>query len=166
MQHDDTQPRAYRLARQAAIAGGLLLMVAMITTVASVLSNSLFGKPILGDTEIVEALMGAAVAAFLPWCQVRGANVIVDFFTMRLSPRATSALDSLAYVVFAVVAAVLTWRLVDGTITQFERERVSMFLKIPMWWSYGLASIACVLWVWVCVQTAWDRARFAMTRHG
>ena len=69
-----TDSAVYRLARQAAIFGGLLLMVAMLTTVASVLTNGLFGKPILGDTEIVESLVGVAVAAFLPWCQVRGAN--------------------------------------------------------------------------------------------
>jgi len=160
------QPFEFRLARQAAVTGGLLLMVAMITTVASVVSNALFSRPILGDTEIVEALMGAAVAAFLPWCQVRGANVIVDFFTMKLSARVTSAIDAVAYVVFATVAAVLTWRLVDGTITQFERERISMFLKIPIWWSYALATLACVLWVWVCIRTAWDRARFAAGHDG
>jgi TRAP-type C4-dicarboxylate transport system permease small subunit len=141
-------------------------MVAMLTTVASVVTNGLFGKPILGDTEIVEALVGVAVAAFLPWCQVRGANVIVDFFTMRLPPRATSALDALAYGVFALVAAVLTWRLIDGAFTQYERERVSMFLKIPVWWGYGLASTACVLWVLVCMRTAWDKARLSLTRHG
>lgn len=160
------QPLVYRLARQAAIAGGLLLMLAMLTTVASVLTNGLFGKPILGDTEIVEALVGVAVAAFLPWCQVRGANVIVDFFTMRLSPRATGALDALAYVTFAIVAGVLTWRLIDGAVTQYDRERVSMFLKIPVWWGYGLASIACVLWVLVCARTAWDKAKLALGHHG
>ena len=161
-----TQSAVYKLARQAAIFGGLLLMVAMLTTVASILASGLFGKPILGDTEIVESLVGVAVAAFLPWCQVRGANVIVDFFTMRLSPRTTSALDALAYLVFAVVAAVLTWRLIDGAFTQYERERVSMFLKIPVWWGYSLASLSCVLWVLVCLRTAWDRGRFALIRYG
>lgn len=156
----------YRLARRFAIIGGLFLMVAMLTTVASVLSNGLFGKPILGDTEIVEVLVGVAVAACLPWCQVRGANVIVDFFTMRLSVRAVAVLDAIAYLAFAVVAAVLTWRLIDGAFTQYDRERVSMFLRIPMWWGYGLASVACVLWVLVCVRTGVDRARAAVSPRG
>lgn len=140
----------------------MLLVAALLVTVASVGTNLAFGKPILGDTEIVELLMGGAVASFMPWCQVRGANVIVDFFTMKLPRPVTDALDALAYLVFAVIVAVLTWRMIDGAITQYERERVSMFLKIPQWWGYAAASAASVLWVLVCVSTAWDRARGAM----
>jgi TRAP-type C4-dicarboxylate transport system permease small subunit len=160
------RPFLYRAAEACAAAGGGALLLALLVTVVSVVSNDLFGKPILGDTEIVELLMGVAVAAFMPWCQVRGANVIVDFFTMRFPARVNSAIDAFAYVLFAVIVAVLTWRMIDGTVTQYERERVSMFLKIPQWWGYALASAACVLWVLVCLRTAWDRARSAFTRRG
>ena len=154
-------PFLYRLAEWFAAAGGLALFAALLVTVASVVSNDLVGRPILGDTEIVEMLMGIAVAAFMPWCQVRGANVIVDFFTMKFPKRVNDAIDAFAYLVFAVIVAVLTWRLVEGTFTQYERERVSMFLKLPQWWGYALASVSAVLWVLVCLRTAWDRARSA-----
>lgn len=154
-------PFLYRLAEWFAAAGGLALFAALLVTVASVVSNDLVGRPILGDTEIVEMLMGIAVAAFMPWCQVRGANVIVDFFTMKFPKRLNDAIDAFAYVVFAVIVAVLTWRLVEGTFTQYERERVSMFLKLPQWWGYALASASALLWVLVCLRTAWDRARSA-----
>ena len=154
-------PFLYRLAEWFAAAGGLALFAALLVTVASVVSNDLVGRPILGDTEIVEMLMGIAVAAFMPWCQVRGANVIVDFFTMKFPKRVNDAIDAFAYLVFAVIVAVLTWRLVEGTFTPYERERVSMFLKLPQWWGYALASVSAVLWVLVCLRTAWDRARSA-----
>lgn len=157
-------PLLYRVAEWFAAAGGLALFAALLVTVASVLSNDLVGWPILGDTEIVEMLMGIAVAAFMPWCQVRGANVIVDFFTMKFPKRLNDAIDAFAYVVFAVIVAVLTWRLIEGTFTQYERERVSMFLKLPQWWGYALASVSAVLWVLVCLRTAWDRARSAFGR--
>ena len=157
-------PFLYRLAEWFAAAGGLALFAALLVTVASVVSNDLVGRPILGDTEIVEMLMGIAVAAFMPWCQVRGANVIVDFFTMKFPKRVNDAIDAFAYLVFAVIVAVLTWRLVEGTFTQYERERVSMFLKLPQWWGYALASVSAVLWVLVCLRTAWDRARSAFGR--
>ena len=157
-------PLLYRVAEWFAAAGGLALFAALLVTVASVVSNDLVGRPILGDTEIVEMLMGIAVAAFMPWCQVRGANVIVDFFTMKFPKRVNDAIDAFAYLVFAVIVAVLTWRLVEGTFTQYERERVSMFLKLPQWWGYALASVSAVLWVLVCLRTAWDRARSAFGR--
>ncbi len=157
----DRPPLLYRVAEWFAAGGGLALFAALLVTVASVLANDLFGKPILGDTEIVEMLMGVAVAAFMPWCQVKGANVIVDFFTMKFPKRVNDAIDAFAYIVFAVIVAVLTWKMIDGTITQYERERVSMFLKLPQWWGYALASLSAVLWVLVCLRTAWDRARAA-----
>ncbi|MEO8202814.1 MAG: TRAP transporter small permease [Betaproteobacteria bacterium] len=154
----------YRTAEGFAALGGFALIAAMLVTVSSVVMNDAFGKPILGDTEIVELLMGMAVASFMPWCQVRGANVIVDFFTMKAPQRVKDALDALAYVVFALVVAVLTWKLIEGAATQYERERVSMFLKLPQWWGYAVASVAAALWVLVCLQTAWQRARLAFAR--
>lgn len=87
--------------------------------------------------------------------------MIVDFFTMKFPQRVNAAIDALAYIVFAVIVAVLAWRMIDGTLTQYERERTSMFLKIPQWWGYALASATALLWVLVCLRTAWDRARSA-----
>ena len=160
----ETRTFHYRTAEGFAAFGGLALVAAMLVTVASVVMNDAFGKPILGDTEIVELLMGMAVAAFMPWCQMRGSNVIVDFFTMKAPQRVKDGLDAFACVVFAVIVAVLTWKLLEGTVTQYERERVSMFLKLPQWWGYAAASIAAVLWVLVCLYTAWRKTRAALSR--
>ena len=70
--------------------------------------SSLFGKPLLGDTEIVELLIGIAIACFMPYCQMRGANVIVDFFTMKASDRTKAGLDAFMTLVFAM-AIVAVW---------------------------------------------------------
>lgn len=137
--------------------GGAALLGAIAVTLVSVLGSALFGKPLLGDTEIVEILVGVAVACFMPYCQMRGANVIVDFFTARASARLRDALDAVAFAVFTVIVAVLTERMIEGAFTQYERERVSMFLRIPQWWGYAAASVAGVLWVAVCAWTAWER---------
>lgn len=157
------QDLLYRAARGFAVFGGFALVAAMLVTVASVVMNDAFGKPILGDTEIVELLMGVAVTAFMPWCQMRGANVIVDFFTAKAPQRVRDTLDACAHVLFALVVGVLTWRLLEGTLSQYERERVSMFLKLPQWWGYAAASVAAVLWVLVCLQTAWRKARLVIS---
>jgi hypothetical protein len=36
---------------------------------------------------------GAAIALFLPWCQLRRGNIIVDFFTAKASDRTNAMLD-------------------------------------------------------------------------
>ena len=126
----------------------------MLVLVATVVGGA-FGRPILGDSEIVELLVGMGVFAFLPYCQLRGSNVIVDFFTQPLPVRARHWLDALMGVAFVLVAALLTWRLIEGGLTAYERARRSMFLQLPDWWGYALGGVAMVLWILVCILTTW-----------
>lgn len=138
--------------------GGVLLLAGMATTVASVVQAQ-FGRPILGDTEIVEMTTGVAVACFLPYAQMRGANVIIDFFTQWASQRMRDLLDAAMAVLFALVAMVLTWRLAHGGVDAYTRRRASMFLELPDWWGYLGATIACLVWVAVCLFTAVEAAK-------
>jgi len=150
-----------RLAEVFAAFGGVCLLGVMAIEIVSV-GGSLFGKPLLGDSEIVEMLCGVAIASFMPYCQIRGGNVIVDFFTMRMPPRALDALDAFMHLVVALVVAILTWKLIDGAFTQHDRGRASMFLQLPQWWGYGLASVAAVLWTVCCLWTCGRRLRDAL----
>jgi TRAP-type C4-dicarboxylate transport system permease small subunit len=142
-----------RLCERLALAGGAALLGALAILVVTVVGGA-FGRPLLGDSELVELLCGIAVFAFLPYCQLRGSNVIVDFFTQPLPKRAQHFLDFLMSVVFTAVAAVLAWRLAAGGITAWERARRSMFLQLPDWWGYVFGVLAMLLWVAVCAWSA------------
>lgn len=143
-----------RLAERLALLGGGALLAAMLVLVATVVGGA-FGRPLLGDSELVELLVGIAVFAFLPYCQLRGSNVIVDFFSQPLPLRARHALDALMGLVFVFVAVVLTWRLLEGGFTAWERSRRSMFLQLPDWWGYAVGGAAMLLWVAVCGWTTY-----------
>lgn len=145
-------------ARWLAIAGGVLLLAAMGVTVASVLSAA-FGRPILGDTEIVEMLVGVAIAWFMPWCQVRRAHIRLDVFTARAPARVKQGLDAAVGVLVALVVAVLAWRLIQGGIDMHERGRATMFLQLPMWWGYGGAALGMALWTAEAMRQAWSGLR-------
>lgn len=131
----------------AALLAGALLLVAVGVTTASVLRGAIFNKPILGDSEIVEMTLGVAVAFCLPLAEMRGAHVMVDFFTQKLPPRALAGLDALMRSVAAAVVFVLAWRLTIGGYNNWDRERESMFLEIPYWWGYAGAAIGMALWM-------------------
>jgi TRAP-type C4-dicarboxylate transport system permease small subunit len=137
------------------------MLGAMLVLIATVVGGA-FGSPLLGDSELVELLVGAAVFAFLPYCQLRGANVIVDFFTQPLSARARHWLDALMGIAFVLVAAVLTWRMFEGGLMAWERSRRSMFLQLPDWWGYAVGVVAMLLWVVVCGWTTWISLRKAI----
>jgi TRAP-type C4-dicarboxylate transport system permease small subunit len=140
--------------------GGIALLGVMMTMIATV-TGAAFGKPLLGDSEIVELLGGITVFTFLPYCHLRGSNVIVDFFTQRLPERAQDWLDAAMNTVFAAVAVVLAWRLVEGGLTAFGRDKRSMFLQLPDWWGYSIGAAAMLLWIAVCLFIAWERLQQA-----
>jgi TRAP-type C4-dicarboxylate transport system permease small subunit len=143
----------------ALVAGGLLLAAVAITT-ASVVRGA-FGRPILGDSELVEMALGIAVALCLPLCEMRGSHVIVDFFTQGLPPRALAILTAVMRAVTALVIAVLAWRLAVGGWLNFERERATMFLILPYWWGYAGAALGMAMWMvtaaFVAIETAFQR---------
>jgi len=149
-----------RLSERVALIGGIALLGAMLTMIATVVGAA-FGRPLLGDSEIVELLGGITVFTFLPYCHLRGSNVIVDFFTQRLPERAQDWLDATMNLVFATVAVALTWRLIEGGITAYERDKRSMFLQLPDWWGYSIGAIAMLLWIAVCLFIAWERLQQA-----
>ena len=83
------------LCRWFATLGGLVLVAMMLMTVASIARRSLLGAPIPGDFELVEIGSAIVVSCFLPWCQITGGNVLVDFFTMKSGPRTNHLLEAL-----------------------------------------------------------------------
>lgn len=157
----DSEPTASRrvllkVTEVAAALGGFVLVFAILVTVSSVVLAR-FGRPILGDTEIVSLCAGVAIALFLPYGQMRGSNVVIEIFTARLPERLRDTLDFFMGIAFAVVVAVLTWRMMQGGLDAFSRQRASMFLQLPQWWGFAGASVAGALWTVVCVYTAWEQ---------
>jgi TRAP-type C4-dicarboxylate transport system permease small subunit len=144
------------IAQAGALLGGALLLVAVAVTCASVIRGA-FGRPILGDSEVVEMCLGVAVALFLPWSEMRGSHVIVDVFTARLPARGVAWLDAAMRAVVALVATVLAVRIADGAHAQWDRERATMFLEIPFWWGYAGAAVGLALWTVTACFVALER---------
>ncbi|MBP0464899.1 TRAP transporter small permease [Roseomonas sp. PWR1] len=144
------------ISRASALFGGLLLLVAVGVTCASVVGG-LLGKPILGDSEVVELCLGVAIALALPWAEMRGGHVIVDVFTARMPARGVAWLDALMRAAVALVATVLAVQIADGAYGQWDRERASMFLELPYWWGYAGAAVGLALWTVTALFVAAER---------
>lgn len=140
------------LAVRFALAGGLIIAVLASVTVASVAGRSLFGSAILGDFEITEFGLAIAVFLFLPYCQLRRGHVVIDFFTMWLSERRKSLLDALGSLIFALIAALLVWRLTLGGIDKYTYAEGSMLLDIKTWWAFVPIVPATVLLFFCCIH--------------
>jgi len=135
-----------------ALAGGLLLLAVVLLNAASLTGNIFLNQPVPGDFEIVEMGVAVAVFAFLPYCQITGANVSADIFTARAGPRTISALSVIASLVAFGFAALLFWRMYLGLLDYREYREVTTIYQIPIWiafvpilMSLFLLSLGCVL---------------------
>ena len=136
-----------------ALLGGLVLVGVVLINAYSILADAIINKPFPGDFELTE--MGAAVAAFcfLPYCQLVGANVSADIFTMRAGPRAIALMSVLAAVIAVVFAAILLWRMSAGLLDYREYEQFTGILEIPIWWAFVPALVSLALLVIASVIT-------------
>jgi TRAP-type C4-dicarboxylate transport system permease small subunit len=125
------------LARLCAVLAGVLLTVITLMTCVSLIGRNTTGWTIVGDFEISGFVAGAAIALFMPWCQVRRGNILVDFFTAKASPAARDRLDRLGAGLLAAVMALLTWRTALGGLNALESQSGSMMLGVPEWWVYA-----------------------------
>lgn len=152
------------LARACAIAAGLLLTVITLMTCASLVGRNTTGWTIVGDFELSGAAAGAAIALFMPWCQLRRGNIIVDFFTSRASTATNAALDRLGALLFALAMALMTWRSAIGGLNAWQSQAGSMMLGFPEWIVYcGIVPplALCVLIGLAQAAFGFDRVRAA-----
>ena len=124
------------MARGCAIAAGLLLTMITLMTCVSLIGRNTTGWTIAGDFELTGAAAGAAIALFLPWCQVRRGNIIVDFFTAKASAGTNAALDRCGALLLGLVMALLTWRSAIGGWNAWTSQSGSMMLGFPEWIVY------------------------------
>ncbi|MFZ9544154.1 MAG: TRAP transporter small permease [Hylemonella sp.] len=125
------------LAKLCAIVAGVLLTVITLITCASVIGRNTPGSTLVGDFELTAVAAGAAIALFLPWCQIRRGNIIVDFFTANASPGLNAMLDRIGALLLGLVMALLTWRSTLGGINAWASQSGSMMLGFPEWLVYS-----------------------------
>lgn len=124
------------LAKLCAVAAGVLLTVITLMTCVSVAGRNTVGWTIVGDFELSGAAAGAAIALFLPWCQLRRGNIIVDFFTTKASAATQLMLDRLGALLVAGVMGLMAWRSVVGGLNAWKSQSGSMMLGLPEWIVY------------------------------
>jgi TRAP-type C4-dicarboxylate transport system permease small subunit len=145
--------------RPLAIAGGLLMIATAIMVTVSVTMRKLINDSIPGDIELVQIATALAVFSFLPLCQSRRGNIIVDTFTLRLPKRVQWMLDALWDIAYAGIAFIIAWRLGVGAWDAIRSNTVSLMLSLPTGWAIAACAVMAALLSLVAVATALRLAR-------
>ncbi|AXS40382.1 TRAP transporter small permease [Breoghania sp. L-A4] len=143
-----------------AIVGGLMLIAIVLMTASSVVSGFIFSKPFPGDFEIVQMGVAVAAFAFLPYCQLEGANVTVDIFTTWAPPRLIDGFRMFSALIATAIALLLFFRMWDGMADYQKYNETTPIVEIPIWYVYPpiLFSLALLfLASLVTIAECWGR---------
>jgi len=119
------------LAKFCSVLSGVLLTFITLMTCYSLIGRNTTGDTIVGDFELTGVATGAAIALFMPLCQLKKANIIVDFFTAKASEATIVQLDRLGALFMAMAFGMLAWRTYLGGMNAWISQSGSMMLGFP-----------------------------------
>ena len=125
------------LARLCAILAGILMTGITLLTCVSLIGRNTTGWTITGDFELTGVATGAAIALFMPLCQLKKGHIIVDFFTAKASDATNAFLDRLGALLVSGVFGLMGWRTVLGAINAYDSFSGTMMLGFPEWIVYA-----------------------------
>ena len=125
------------LAKLCAIIAGVLLTGITLMTCASLIGRNTTGDSLVGAFELTGVAAGAAIALFMPLCQLRRGNIIVDFFTEKLSNAANNMLDRFGTLSLALIFSLLAWRTTLGGLNVYFANSETQIMGFPEWVVYA-----------------------------
>mgnify|MGYP000232890556 CR=1 FL=1 len=127
-----------------AILGGVMVLAVVLMNVWSVVSALAFWETLFpeaaitfqGDFELTQMGIAIAAFAFLPYCQISGANVSAEIFPSRASPPWTAIFALVASVVALIFGILLLYAMYGGMLSQRQYNYTTAILQVPIWWAY------------------------------
>ena len=125
------------LAKLCAIVAGVLLTGITLMTCASLIGRNTTGDSIIGAFELTGVAAGAAIALFMPLCQLRRGNIIVDFFTAKMSAAVNDKLDRFGTLLLVLIFGLLAWRTTLGGLNVYSANSETQIMGFPEWIVYA-----------------------------
>lgn len=143
------------LAVLSALFGGAVLLGIVGLVCTSIVLRTVGFAPIQGDFELLQVGLAICVGAFLPYCHLKGGNIIVDFFTARARRSTQRRLDAVGGVLVALVMLLVAWRTGAGAASLKAAGEVTMIRGFPVWISYALMTPGFALTAVAALYGAW-----------
>src|SRR3546814_16576647 len=94
------------------------------------------------DTLFPYTTLFRSAFAFLPYCQLTGANVTSDIFTSWASPRCIAGFSLLAAIIALAFSMLLLWRMTLGLLDKKAYGSPTAILQFPHWVAFVLILIS------------------------
>lgn len=142
------------LIRYWALCGGLIIVVLVMMTAASAISNLVANRPFSGDFELVKHGVAIAAFAFLPYAQLMHANVTVDIFTEGMGERSKAVMQLIGSLIAGIVAVLLFRQMWLGMIDYIAYPVAMATVPVPLWTAFPPALVSLALLLVAALVTA------------
>ncbi len=104
-----------------------------------------FGKPIVGDYEII-SFLGAVVVGFsIPYTSLLKGHVLVDFLIEKLPKNVNAGMQVITRIMGIALFLWMSWNFVDMSLDLIKSKEVTPVFRLPYYpISLGL-SFACII---------------------
>jgi TRAP-type C4-dicarboxylate transport system permease small subunit len=149
------------LCRLLLVVSGLTLAFMFVFTLTNVMMRA-FGKPIVGDFEII-SFLGAVVIGFaIPYTSLYKGHIIVDFVLAMLPKTASDWMEIATRIIGMAFFLWLGWNFVSMSLDLIKTKEVTPVFRMPYYpISFGLA-FCCLA---QCVTLVSQVAKIAGDRH-
>ncbi len=123
---------------------GLTLAFMLLFTLLDVFMRA-FGRPIVGDYEII-SFLGAVVVGFaIPYTSMLKGQVLVDFLLEKLPKNASDAMQIATRILSVALFLWMSWNFVVMSLDLVKSKEVTPVFRMPYYpISFGLA-FACIV---------------------
>jgi TRAP-type C4-dicarboxylate transport system permease small subunit len=133
-----------KLCRSLLLISGLTLAFMLLFTLTDVVMRA-FGKPIVGDYEVI-SFLGAVVVGFaIPYTTLLKGHVIVDFLIEKLPKNVSDGMQIATRIIGIALFLWVSWNFVDMSLDLIKSKEVTPVFRLPYYpISFGLA-FCCIV---------------------
>jgi len=152
-----------KLCRSLLLISGLTLAFMLLFTLADVVMRA-FGKPIVGDFEVI-SFLGAVVVGFaIPYTTLQKAHVIVDFLIEKLPKNVGDGMQIATRIIGIALFLWMGWNFVDMSRDLIKSNEVTPVFRLPYYpITFGLA-FSCLVECFVLFSEILKIRRSAWTK--
>jgi TRAP-type C4-dicarboxylate transport system permease small subunit len=137
-----------------ALLGGLLSLCVAALVVVSVIGRKFFNTPVNGDFELVQMGTAMSIFSFLPYCQARRGNIVVDTFMNWLPSRGIQIVDAVWDIAYAAMMGLIAYCMTFGVIEHYRSGQTTMLLQIIVWPALAICTALAAFVAVVALATA------------
>ncbi len=139
-----------KLCRSLLLISGVTLAFMLVFTLTDVVMRA-FGKPIVGDYEII-SFLGAVVVGFsIPYTSLLKGHVLVDFLLEKVPKNVSAGMQVATRIMGIALFLWISWNFVDMSVDLIKSKEVTPVFRLPYYpISFGLAFasiIQCLVFV-------------------